>query len=269
MTRQFALSAVVLLGCAGAAGAEDLSAKKPSPAFTWEGFYLGLQGGDGWAMDKIPESDPFLRPTVGAASARESGIIGGAHAGYDWQYGRLVYGLEGDFEGATLRNSSDCVIQNGLGGLVGFTPGPCNQIPRFTSGLSFKTAIPWESSERVRLGYAFGNFLVYGAGGVAIGGIETKYTSVLSPMPFLPSRMQRSSNRTALGVTLGGGVEYAIDANWSARAEYRFTDFGRDPNPIDFGHASRPGQVLMGYRTYHSVDENAVLFGVSYKFGAL
>jgi outer membrane immunogenic protein len=274
MSRQFALITIALFVWTAAAGAADLSAKKapavPPPAvFTWGGFYLGLQGGGGWAMDKVSESAPFFPPTVGAGSVNESGIIGGAHAGYNWQEGSLVYGLEGDFEGTSLSNSSNCVIQDAFGGAPSFTPGPCNQIPNMTGGISFKTALPWQGSERVRLGYAFGNLLVYGTGGVAIAGIDTRYTEVVSLLPIASSRAEQSFRRTALGVTLGAGVEYAIDANWSARAEYRFTDFGKDPNPIDFNHIAPPGVLLMGYRTYHSVEENAVLFGISYKFGAL
>ena len=40
-----------------------------------------------------------------------------------------------------------------------------------------------------------------------------------------------------VGWTAGGGVEYAIDNNWSVRAEYRYTDFGR----YYFAGCSTPG----------------------------
>jgi outer membrane immunogenic protein len=256
MIRRFVLSAMVLFGCVGVAGATDLGSLKKSPppppaAFTWDGFYLGGQIGGGWATDKLIETDPdFANKETGHGSLGESGIIGGAHAGYNWQFGSVVTGLEGDFEGTSLRKSSDCL------GIGSATLGPCGQSRLY----SFRTALPWQGSARARLGYAFGNVLVYGTGGVAIADISTRYATSL---PTALSNGSQSFDRTKAGVTLGGGVEYAIDANWSARAEYRFSDFGKVTNPT-----TSAGGVWDGFSQRHSVTENAVLFGVSYKFGA-
>jgi outer membrane immunogenic protein len=269
MSRRFALSTILLLGWVGAAGAADLSAKKPPPpppppVFTWEGFYLGGQIGGGWARDKVSSSSPVTLPIIGDGSVNASGIIGGAHAGYVWQFGRLVYGLEGDFDGANLRKSSDCVVQSMVTG-VSVTPGACGQIPNLAAGDSFRTALLWQSSARARLGYALDNIFIYGTGGVAIAGLQTRYTEVVSLLPFFAGRAEPSFNRTAVGFTLGGGVEYAIDANWSVRAEYRFSDFGK-PKPISSNQLTNFAPASPAIRIYHDVEENTVLFGVSYKF---
>jgi outer membrane immunogenic protein len=269
MNRQFALSAMALLGFTGAAGAADLPAKKPPPppppaVFTWEGFYLGGQIGGGWARDKVSSTSPVILPVIGSGSVEASGIIGGAHAGYNWQFGHLVYGLEGDFEGANLRKDSDCVIQSMVAG-VSVTPGACGQIPNLAAGDSFRTALLWQSSARARLGYALDNFLVYGTGGVAIAGLQTRHEEIVSLLPFFAARAEPTFNRTAVGFTLGGGVEYAIDANWSVRAEYRFSDFGK-PKAIESNQLTNFAPASPAIKIYHSVNENAVLFGVSYRF---
>jgi outer membrane immunogenic protein len=268
MSRQFALTAILLLGCAGIAAAADLPTKKspspPPPVFTWDGLYIGGQIGGGWARDKVSNSSSVSLPAIGSGSVSESGIIGGAHAGYNWQFGHLVYGLEGDFEGANLSKSSNCAIQSLVTG-VSVTTGGCGQIANLAVAESFRSALPWQSSARARLGYAFGNVLVYGTGGVAIAGIDTRYTEVVSLLPVIATRTEPSFNRTAVGFTLGGGVEYAIDANWSVRAEYRFSDFGK-PKPIAFNQLTNFAPASSGIAVYHSVDESAVLFGISYKF---
>jgi outer membrane immunogenic protein len=264
MIRRLVLGAIALLGCAGAVGAADLPIRKsppppPPPVLTWDGFYLGGQIGGGWATDKMFESTAFVPPATGSASLREGGIIGGAHAGYNWQFGSMVYGLEGDFEGTSLGKSSNCLIADAGVGNVMTPPGTC-----FPSVLaySYRTALPWQSSARARLGYAFDNFLVYGTGGVAIADVSTRYTQ--SVPGFAIEKGSQSFDRTAAGFTVGGGVEYAINANWSARAEYRFSDFGKVSNPV-----TSAGLFWNGYSNHHSVEDNAVLFGISYKFDAL
>ena len=61
-----------------------------------------------------------------------------------------------------------------------------------------------------------------------------------------------------VGWTIGGGIEYALDPNWSIRAEYRYTDFGGfneylvNTYPGDFVHVH--------------IHDNEAELGVSYKF---
>ncbi|MEI9914904.1 MAG: outer membrane beta-barrel protein [Methylovirgula sp.] len=56
--------------------------------------------------------------------------------------------------------------------------------------------------------------LIYGTGGGAYGNFHTSYNGT----DFF--------NTGHFGWTAGGGIEYAIDNNWSVRAEYRYTDYG-------------------------------------------
>jgi outer membrane immunogenic protein len=261
MIRRFVLSTIILIGCAGAAAATDFvpSRKSPPPpppvAFTWDGFYLGGQIGGGRATDKLSQTDPFDTTTqAGYASLGASGIIGGAHAGYNWQFGSIVTGLEADLEGTSLSKSSNCLRS-------AFASGPGSNCDQSTD-YSYRTALPWQGSARARLGYAFGNVLVYGTGGFAIADVSTRYASSTS-IPVAVLSGTQSFDQTKVGSTIGAGVEYAIDANWSARAEYRFSNFGKVSNV-----PTSAGYWWYGLPVRHSVEENAVLFGVSYKFGA-
>src|SRR6202030_2964728 len=87
----------------GSAGAADLSKPvykaPPAPVYLsdWAGFYIGIHGGYGWGDTKF-DDDPFL-------NAKPKGGVFGGHAGYNWQYGSVVGGLEVDFSGADIKES--------------------------------------------------------------------------------------------------------------------------------------------------------------------
>jgi hypothetical protein len=92
------LLASVLAG-AGVAGAADLAVKAPPVILSdWAGFYIGINGGGGWA-DNTNASE------FGDLKTKPSGGLVGGHAGHNWQYGTVVTGLEVDFDGADLKNT--------------------------------------------------------------------------------------------------------------------------------------------------------------------
>src|SRR5947207_14762516 len=79
------------------ASAADLAArtytKAPAlaaPLYNWTGFYVGAMGGFG----KEDTSDFAL-----------SGGFGGGTAGYNWQTGQFVFGIEADAAGADISSS--------------------------------------------------------------------------------------------------------------------------------------------------------------------
>lgn len=74
-------------------------------------------------------------------------------------------------------------------------------------------------SVRARAGVAFDRALVYATGGLAWGNF--KYTD-LTLWPWATTY-----SKTHTGWTVGAGVEYALTNNWSARVEYRYTDWGK------------------------------------------
>jgi outer membrane immunogenic protein len=135
---RIALGAVALIaaGWTVSARAADLPYGSPAPytvnqplnAFSWAGPYLGANLGYSWgSVDNNP--------------TRPSGLAGGVDAGYNWQSGRLVFGIEGDLEASAADDT--------------FAP--------------WKFSNPWFGTVRGRVGYAFNNVLLYGTGGLAFG----------------------------------------------------------------------------------------------------
>jgi outer membrane immunogenic protein len=129
-------AALIVAGWTASAQAADLPYGSPAPytvnqplnMYSWAGPYLGANLGYGWgSVDNNPTSP--------------SGFLGGAQAGYNWQSGHWVYGLEGDIQA----NGADDT----------FAP--------------WKFSNPWFGTVRGRVGYAVSNVLFYGTGGLAFG----------------------------------------------------------------------------------------------------
>jgi outer membrane immunogenic protein len=221
----------LLLAAAAPAAAADLSEAspgygKPAPAaIVWTGFYTGVQGGYGWGST----SHSFDNGAP-SGNSRPSGWLGGVHAGYNFQMGRMVTGLEGDIEGA------------GLSGSFVNTSG-------FTSTGSARMS--WDASLRARFGAAFGPSLPYLTGGVAFAG----YKFAGGPT-FLP--LCCSYSATLTGWTAGGGWDYAINRYLIWRIEYRYTDYGKASGGLP---PSFPGTKMPTNST-----TSVVRVGLSYKY---
>ena len=135
---------VVALMAAGwtmAARAADLSygsrapytVNQPLNSYSWAGPYLGGNLGYDWgSVDNNP--------------TKPSGFEGGVQAGYNWQTGALVFGVEGDIEATGADDT--------------FAP--------------WKFSNPWFGTLRGRVGYAFNNILFYGTGGLAFGELRAE-----------------------------------------------------------------------------------------------
>ena len=83
----------------------------------------------------------------------------------------------------------------------------------------FNTTFDYFATARGRVGYAFGALLPYVTGGVAWGRTHVHINDV-------DGSILSSRGHTHLGWTAGAGVEYAADANWSAKLEYDYIDLG-------------------------------------------
>src|SRR5229473_8067110 len=90
-----------------------------APVSNWSGFYVGGNLGYGWGNGNTDFSflpDPtafnFNNTTLGA---RSTGVIGGAQAGYNWQIGSLVTGLEADIQGSGIKGSASSTNLTGFG----------------------------------------------------------------------------------------------------------------------------------------------------------
>ncbi len=253
---KFLLSTVALAALTTASFAADLpSRKSPAeapyvavPMFTWTGFYVGGDIGGAWTNDgsryRLTPAGVGFAPAgtlIATSSMNSSGVVGGLFAGYNWQFSNaFVVGLEADVE-ATSLSKNNANIQGVFAGVVG------------PIGFLNSEKLPWQGSARARLGYAAGNALFYVTGGLALAQIQTRYFLITTD----------SFSQTRAGWTLGGGVEYAFNANWTARIEYRYSQFGTIRDTLT--NTTFPAGALA---VSHPISENAVRVGIAYKFGA-
>jgi len=203
--------AVALLGSVAApAMAADLPSRKeapsyiaPAPAFSWTGFYVGAEFGGQWGKDTGSLVNNFTANNPASTGGYStSGVVGGGLAGYNYQINQFVLGVEGDIEGSSN--------QGRFSGPIGFA--------------SVNTQYGFGGGVRGRLGFAMDRTLFYFTGGWAAEDISHTYS--------LGNFSQKISTGRS-GYTLGGGVEYAFSPNWSARLEYRWTDYGKYVSTYD------------------------------------
>jgi outer membrane immunogenic protein len=225
------------------AGEPQFDAPPPIPVFSWTGVYLGAQVGY-----QIGHESAALRvPTLASIlySNNPNGIIGGAHLGFNYAtpavFGKsaIVVGLEGDVDGADSYHSTT------FGG--------------FIAGDSTSTASEVKGSIRGRLGVAVDRVLFYATGGAAFASFSTYYNAT----PTFGAGAVDMRTRTRTGYTVGGGVEYAFMNNFSARAEYRYTNYGTFTDALA---SAAPG---LGATVSHGETDHRVQAGISYKFDTI
>ena len=66
--------------------------------FDWSGFYAGAHAGYDWGRAHVIDNGVLTENSVPM-----NGAIGGLLAGFNWQSGSVVYGIEGDFGVSSLR----------------------------------------------------------------------------------------------------------------------------------------------------------------------
>jgi outer membrane immunogenic protein len=189
-----------------------------APPFSWTGFYVGINGGYGWGRSN------WSSVATAGTPKPNGGLLGGT-VGYNLQTGIWVWGLEGDIDASWMKGSD------------GSGTGVC-------TGVGCQTKNTWLATTRARIGYAADRFLPYITGGAAFGDIK------MTPAGGT------STTTTKGGWTVGGGVEFAIAAAWSAKLEYLYADLGK----------ATCGAATCGIDTAVTYKANIVRAGVNYRF---
>ena len=190
--------------------------------YNWSGFYLGLNAGGAFGANSSTVSNG-----AGSASVNEPGFIGGAQVGANYQTGPLVWGFEADYDASTQNQS---LPSGALSGSV--------------------SQMPWLATLRARLGIAFDRTLVYGTAGGAAGELRSDFAIAAGT----------TTTTVTYGTwTAGGGVEYGITDNLSARIEYLYLDKGNVPT----GVIGSPATTITT-----RVQDNLVRAGLNYRFAA-
>lgn len=167
----------------------------------WQGLYIGGHGayvtGSAWPAG-----------TYDTVSFSGGGL--GLHGGYNFQRHNWVFGLEADGGWSNASGSRT-----------------------FADPATVNAGLNWNSSFRLRAGYAVNNVLLYATGGIALGNFDL---SVATPS------VASGFNKTAAGYVVGGGIEMKFARDWSGRVEALYYGFNSDTYnfasgsvPVDLG----------------------------------
>ncbi len=192
-------SCVALLGTA--------AAQPPTPPMmSWTGFYVGINAGAAWNHSSFTDVNEFFFVLGGGPNNNfwnntRAGVTVGGLAGYNWQFGNFVFGLEGDIN--WVDGKSDAVIR-----------------PAFNVVAS--SNLKWISTLRGRVGATFDSAnLFYLTGGLALADYSDAWGE-----PSNGPRFVMSSDGVRAGWTIGGGLEHMFAPQWTGRVEVLYADFG-------------------------------------------
>ena len=241
-----------VVGLIGMAAAPALAADLPPapvyktpvmiPAvYDWSGFYLGLNAGGGsshdcWTVNSVL-GVPVTPLSEGCHNA--TGGIAGGQAGFRWQSGAWVFGIEGQGDWANLKGSNASVP---VAGLLG--------IPLLTN----QTKVDAIGLLTGQVGFAWNNVLWYVKGGGAV--TDNVYNGLITGTHTVID----SARETRWGGAVGTGVEIGFAPGWSVGVEYDHLFMGgrtlnfTTPGTIVFTRADRitqdvdMGTVRVNYR---------------------
>ena len=204
------IATCALLAVAGSAWADSTAQSPPAASpvpvsgpssalpYSWEGFYL--RG----SSDLVSATSPANAPPLGSlsssalvSSSSANGSMSNGQFGANWQSGSAVFGFEGDMQWSDEWAAP--LTACGLG---------CS--------LNDRVKVPWLATFRARAGTAFDRVYVYGTGGFATSGVADSLNPTAAAGP--PNFVDLSTGN--LDWTIGGGMEFALDKDVSAKIEY-------------------------------------------------
>jgi outer membrane immunogenic protein len=278
--KRILFAAVGLMALTGLpAAAADLPTKAPilkAPpieVWNWTGFYIGGNVGYSWGRSDTdvdyfnPVTGLSITPPAGSIVSSKfdmNGWVGGGQAGYNWQTGNWVFGIEADIQwtgqDGDERFSCAATVIGGvcLPGLTFLPPGATG------TTLDVSQKLQWFGTARARLGTTAWSpsTLLYVTGGFAYGSVKT--TGVLRGFTANGAAVTTafSDSDTNGGWTVGAGIESRIYGNWTAKVEYLYVDLGDFDNSVQFATAP-----AIGARFTSHVTDHIARFGLNYKFG--
>jgi outer membrane immunogenic protein len=272
--RRFLLAAVMFGMVSGAQAADMPDLPFLRGAFTdglttakvnWQGFYVGGQAGlgtsdmnftgatktiaahllFGTAIDNLGGVSSW--PLGGKVSTHGNGI--GAFAGYNAQWDDVVLGVEFNYMHGKFGGSQTDSMTRFFDAGGGYTDS-------VTYDATGKMTIADMASARLRAGYAYGSFLPYLFGGVALGQADIIRTAHIygdqinpnapipfNDVPFSVSATDAKNSHFIYGYSFGLGVDVMLCAGLFLRAEWEYNRF---TSSIDT--SVNTGRVGLGYK---------------------
>jgi hemoglobin/transferrin/lactoferrin receptor protein len=210
----------------------------------WTGPYVGADIGYGSGTTKGEVTNHAGAPADVVNGSRIDqnmrNFLGGLHAGYNYQLANgIVIGAEGGIAAGAINSWSGVVVSS--------TSGTSPSIASLQKAniLESDTRYRWDRliTLRGKLGYAFGQTLIYGTAGVAWLRETQDRNQYRSKPPTSRSNLgidayspggeplehffTERDRRIRTGGIVGAGVERAIGKQWSLRTEYSYAHFGK------------------------------------------
>jgi outer membrane immunogenic protein len=284
--RKFLLGSAALLALTtSSATAADLARpvyKAPPPIWTWTGFYVGGNVGGSWgnsSNDWNIFAPNIIGSTVctlalcatGSDSNRLAGVIGGLQAGYNWQAGSFLFGIETDIQASSQKGD-----QTFNSVFVGTQSSG-------TLSAAYTEKLPWLGTLRGRVGVTADRWLIYATGGLAYGEVSVTGSATVTSLVGVPPPFSCglaicplgswSNSVTKAGWTIGAGLESLISNNWTWKVEYLHVDLGTVNT--GFATVATCGGGAAGCNLYgpgtgtirSRITDEIVRIGLNYKFG--
>src|SRR5580692_11273441 len=219
--------------------------------YDWTGIYGGVHVGAGVLDDVVTNTTTTLLLNAGTQTKLSPfSVVGGAQAGFNIEFAPFVIGAEGTF---TWSNISGTQVTPSLQPTI--------------SENSVSTP-QWYATATGKAGFAANDFLFYAKGGAAWMGVHYTQNVVAGIR-----QSGQTDVDTRSGFTVGGGVEWGLTENLSARLEYDFLDFGTKTynfNNLGFTPAGSPigtaltpiGAAPMSIKSFTQL----ITVGLNYRF---
>jgi outer membrane immunogenic protein len=266
-----AFAATAAISSVNAADVAPRYTKAPPPmveVWTWDKFYVGLNGGYSWGRSDT--SGTFYNNVTGVqlsptqhTTLHLDGAVFGGQIGKNWQNGKWVFGLEADAQWTDEKDSAlfTCVTPV-LGGVCNLiTGGPGAGVSPTTT---FNQEISWFATFRGRVGgLVTPTALLYVTGGLAVAGIKTDGVISGFTAAQVPTSVAWSQDETRFGWVVGAGLEARLTGNWTGKIEGLYMDYGSVSGAPVLLTSNPP----LRFNYSSGITDVVVRAGVNYHFG--
>ncbi len=193
-----------------------------------------VAGGSFVSASVIPAIPASVQELFNLDGLNSAGFIGGAQVGYDQQIGRFVVGVFGSYDWSNMETTLD---------VLSGTP--------FAFGGSYEKQDEWSVGARAGI-LVNPRTLTY----LSVAYTETTYE--------LSATGLNSKEFDYSGVSVGGGIEYALTQNIFVGLDYAHTFYGEET--LFDSKATGPGSV--GVRVKDELDEDKVMLTLKAKLNS-
>lgn len=199
-----------VFACANAAALPTTS------PYNWSGFYVGATGGAVFSRfntQTSTQAGPLLNAAeadavnkAGDPTIATTGFMNSIEGGYNWQWQRLLIGLELDLQTLSTNGETNSGALNVSNQQVVLTSYGNNN---------------WLFTARPRLGVTANNWLLYVTGGLGLTYLQSDFLFTSDTEGFESQRVSKIKP----GYVIGAGLETSLTKHISLKAEYLFANF--------------------------------------------